>query len=170
MKIRLGFVSNSSSSSFLVSFEEEPKNKEAMAIFLFGKNYLDRIYLHPYPYDKEEESWPCSYIAGLVWDDFKDQKPISMEEMIGIVSSGYFKGMPDYHDYVSDIYNNNQIEEYHKLRDLAAEKLLKDFIERLPQNHKIYHFEFHDNEGPVGCAMEHGNLFKRTKYLGVSHH
>ena len=45
MKIRNGFVSNSSSSSFILSFNEHPSNKETLKKELFGdQKILNDIY------------------------------------------------------------------------------------------------------------------------------
>jgi len=164
MKIRLGFVSNSSSSSFLVSFENEPKNKDEMAKLLFGKDYLDQLYVDPY----NEESWPCCDVASIVWNDFKDKKPLSMGEMVEVVVCGYFDGKPDYPHGIG--FDNDKIEEYHKECDLAAKGFLNNFIKRLPNKYNIYSFNYSDNDSSLGSAMEHGYLFRRLKHLGISYH
>lgn len=45
MKIRNGFVSNSSSSSFIVSFDKKPSSAEELREILFGdKEYIEHRY------------------------------------------------------------------------------------------------------------------------------
>lgn len=66
MKIRNGFVSNSSSSSFVVAFPKKPETVEEVKDMLFGNGYdLDEGY--DYPFDSGEPIKNiCSYILNDV--------------------------------------------------------------------------------------------------------
>ena len=74
MKIRNGFVSNSSSSSFIVAFKKVPKSVAEMQKMLFGD---EPYYKNPYfyPEDKKygsEPSWLAQEVSIRVFNDMKD--------------------------------------------------------------------------------------------------
>lgn len=68
MKIRHGFVSNSSSSSFVVAFDKEPKSMEDVKIAMFGAE-------EHFPSTYSEYSYSTNQIAETVWRDIQGQRP-----------------------------------------------------------------------------------------------
>ncbi len=83
MKVRQGFVSNSSSSSFIVSFKKKPKTKKDVYKEMFNERY----YIIDY-YDIEKKS--TEQISDIVFNDLKTIKQIkSADELIPYFLSLY---------------------------------------------------------------------------------
>ena len=82
MKIRRGFVSNSSSSSFIVAFDRLPTTHEEMKFMLFGDKKL------------YEARWSTDQVSEIVWEDFCRQvAPMTYSQIIEsgtVKSSGSF--------------------------------------------------------------------------------
>ncbi|KKK77527.1 hypothetical protein LCGC14_2852710, partial [marine sediment metagenome] len=57
MKIRQGFISNSSSSSFIVAFPKIPKNQNELQTMLFGDKES---------YGTPWQNWPAQQVASTV--------------------------------------------------------------------------------------------------------
>ena len=76
MKIRSGFVSNSSSSSFVVAFPKKPKSVEDVIEMLFGnRDGSDMV-------DRYDGSFPQRKISEQVFKDIQDSKPADRNKAI----------------------------------------------------------------------------------------
>jgi hypothetical protein len=195
MKVRNGFVSNSSSSSFLVAFPRKPKNVNEVKEILFSPGQND--YPNPFVYgmDDKDTFWPVDQVAKIVWNDIK--KPATNEEMIECRDGGWFdtyEGLPGH----VDVYRNARRDE--KFRQMQeecrgldwstdegrikhqavwsainkenvkrAKAILKRFKEKNPDA-VFYTFEYSDNDGSLFSAMEHGTLFRRVFHIKTSRH
>lgn len=182
MKIRNGFVSNSSSSSFVVLFPKEPKSWEEVRDMLFEKN--ENFFQNLYAYDDNDESgWPVEEVAKTVWEDISKQEKNNFEKAKEMIISGtiYGEGAPDYNDYehIEDWYKRSEV--YHRDMNKFAEKKMKEFfnIRKLKlkklNNEPItdivlYCFEYSDNDGSYSAALEHGDLFRKLKHITISNH
>ena len=89
MKTRNGFVSNSSSSSFVVGFKKIPQNIEDVHELMFPEEIKVQLY-EGYP------EFSSSEIAKQVWNDIENQIP---NDMSAIKEAGVPYGvLSDYHN------------------------------------------------------------------------
>ena len=73
MKIRSSFVSNSSSSSFIVKFPKVPKTAQELQKMLFG----DQEVIQPF-----DDAFPASVLAETVFNDMQEPKSVNTNEAI----------------------------------------------------------------------------------------
>ncbi len=79
MKLRLGFVSNSSSSSFLVALPFRPKSKGELEQMLFD-DHETSITVHPNGMDKEAVVKTPAEITDVLFASIKGKRPCNLEE------------------------------------------------------------------------------------------
>lgn len=166
MKVRKGFVSNSSSSSFIVAFPKDlPMNEEAV------KNYLMPGQEAICAYDWIG-TFSASDIANQVFKDMSAQTP-NVNEQIMEALGGHIAGAPDMdqfrkrradglgYDYDWDAYGKASDE----FREKMAEKIKAEFAEM-----NLFTFEYSDNDGNFFCTMEHGGVFDNVPHVRISNH
>lgn len=171
MKRRNGFVSNSSSSSFVVAFPREPKSaKETKEILFPNLDTLDY-------YDGRHKTMD---IAKWVFDDIKIQlgKETKFPEITDEVKMCL--RVEGSIEKIIDLFYPNLEEEcsdsYWDLHD-ALEKLQNailydddpegELLEEIP-GAKIYTFVYSDDCGQG--HMEHGDIFRNLPHRSQSHH
>ena len=172
MKIRSGFVSNSSSSSFLVIFPREPKSAEDVRTILFDENQT--------MYGYYDDDYTVQQVSETVWSDICNQTPndiqAAKEELEGYDSIGSpeyddFKHLPkdevwDAYNCALKIYAGKKMKEFFNLRKLKLQKINNESVE----SGVLYIFEFSDNDGSYNSALEHGDLFNKVKHIRISKH
>lgn len=192
MKTRNGFVSNSSSSSFVVGFHKIPTSPENLEIMMFGEpcelNYYDISVT------------PSITIANRVYSDIMDQKDkrITKSAAKKLLLTGGFPGQPAYNynedqesdkirnayreETGKDIYDDCVDKKIRKLYDIAQDKerdlerekqsiAAKAFIEGFwpsLKGKKVFKFEYADDGGEG--IFEHGNIFRKFPHFRISHH
>jgi hypothetical protein len=157
MRVRNGFVSNSSSSSFIVAFPLIPSTIQEVHKLLFGNVKAINIY---------GDDISTKQMAKIVFEDMKEDGFVSEKEIIEEVKSGWFPGHPDLN---FDWQDDKATEEYYEKCDKEGEKLAKKFIAANKDSH-FFMFHYSDNDGPVYSTMEHGDIFSKIPNLRISHH
>jgi len=166
MKHRQGFVSNSSSSSFIVGFDKVPETVEEMHSCLFpgGDTTVQ-------PYDS---SMTSREVAEQVFSDLEPSKGVNAliemfkdtyydraiyEETSALESKFLAEGL-SYH------------EAWKKADDITKPKIVNVF-NKFFEKHvglKFHVFEYCDNDSVQGGILEHGGIFNNLPHMQISQH
>jgi len=155
MKTRNGFVSNSSSSSFIVGFKEIPKSVEELQKLLFGDSCCIAAY---------GDTVSAKHAAEFIFGDLQRQKPSSPEDVVKEVQGGYFPGYPNM-NYGKD----NDWDAFWQLCSEKGQEVAQKFLNENPDC-TFFVFSYGDNGGNFEATLEHGNTFKNLPHLHISHH
>ena len=173
MKIRRGFVSNSSSSSFVVAFPKKPASVEEMRELLFKD-----VQSYPSPYD--DFNYPATQIAEIVLQDMEE--PLTDEEAIEEMIAGWWpyekwalyeelSGLKniDWKNPKDRTKYDEAWKRFDDMRRADAKVVIARWKGRYP-NWQIFKFSYSDNDGAMSAALEHGGLFELLPHETISHH
>lgn len=140
MKIRTSFVSNSSSSSFVVAFKKKPKTDLELLSILFPldkSNYRTGVVA-----DWEDASVDALSAATIIWEQLKDQKELTKDEILEEIESGWFEGHP--------VYNNNYYYDNHT----ESTKISKEYTSLFKKN-------IHDKDADPNWKKRYNDAWKK---------
>jgi hypothetical protein len=175
MKKRVGFVSNSSSSSFIVAFDKklEEYEDDELKMILFQTA------------DSEVEELNTDELLRCVIQDAQEvflNKDLSFNNPDSYEENFCF---PVNHWDAYEIaeisgakFDLSEGSEYQKIikreeKRMSKEKVkefLKDIKKRNYTSPHYYYFSFSDNDGEVYCYLEHAGIFERLPYMMENHH
>lgn len=169
MRYRTGFVSNSSSSSFVVAFDKIPESAEELRQMLFGDA-------------KMFEGFDVSIITKQCFEDMKDtlhgeewgqngpveyNQPLSTKAILDFFQKGSLDGDPDYR--IDDINDDDAWEARSRRLNKHRATLAMEFISS-NKGKFIFGFNYSDNDGEMFSSMEHGGLFRRLPHVRFNEH
>lgn len=169
MKTRDGFVSNSSSSSFIVGFAHVPASVEEMRKLLYGEK---RTWYHTYQTEAKGTTLAC---AMRVLADLIGSELLTMDDVYRAIGNdmpldGDYNthpcvakyDFPHYRDYTLDAYR----EHAHK------EACIRFYDGEIAAHPELtwYVFEYEDTRSTVESELEHGGTFKNLVHFQFSHH
>lgn len=179
MKIRQGFVSNSSSSSFIVKFPRVPNSVDDVREMLFGNT---PFFGNPY----SDDLYPVEKVAKTVFNDIQNQEANKIEEAITLLSNSwecpityddYKKDPNDWKTMDHDAYNRDcmewaksEFENFYSLKKIRKDKINKIEGKEESNYDLLYIFEYSDNDGSYGATLEHGGLFDNLEHIVISNH
>ena len=176
MKTRNGFVSNSSSSSFIVVFPRQPTSCDDVFNMMFeSKSFFIDGYHDPITTsgvaqmvwgDLQEQlpRLPLSrpYITQQLWDVAVDYRERRRLQATGELQDPWEVGLePREHDRRRRL----EDEYFDKQAGLLADAFLRD-----NQDSFICSFEYSDDDGAQGSTMEHGDIFRNLPHHRISNH
>jgi len=167
MKIRNGFVSNSSSSSFIIAFPRIPLSWKDIRVMMFGNDPEVGV-SHPF----EDEWYSADTVAQTVFEDLQRDSMIPLDEELILRAFEEDYAL----DYLDDYFNETDPVKRERLREEADQKRSqfarersKEFIES-NKGYFVYELTYADDEGTYGAALEHGEIFKNLPYIRIDNH
>lgn len=173
MKIKTDFVTNSSSSSFIVAFPKKVKTLHDIIDFIPTK-YSETVCndaLQQKPRLINDSEKLLKWVA----DELRKGSPVGAPEcdadswrfdkMVlkreGISKEGYIEN----HVWRRIIYDESKLK-----RNSHNLQIAKQFLETIPNGHYIYLFSYGDDSGEYYAEMEHNDIFRNLPRIQISKH
>ena len=162
MKVRNGFVSNSSSSSFIVAIPKsvDVSDSKQLKQLLFG----DTEFLEAY-----DGAYTTSQIAATVSGDFSEQSGELKNVGKYLLDEGDYE--PRRSDYESDDVYERVLDGYKAQNEKAWEASIKQFTAKITADaYNYFHVVYSDDDGAYYSTLEHSGIFDNVHHVRISRH
>jgi len=179
MKRRTGFVSNSSSSAFIIAFAHKPKSVEDLKEMMFGKQEWHYTGIYG---DDAKKDISTQELAEAVFRDIR--RKATKKQMFDSVRNGYFRSymIPELFPgmLMSDTkklswQNKDErkeidriLSETRKINDERASAISEAF-RKGHDKEWIASLQYHDDT-ELGSILEHSDVFNRLDHIRTSYH
>lgn len=166
MKTRTGFVSNSSSSSFILIFDKDPSSIDNLTEMLGECNNYDDYY----------GETTTEEVINRVHCDVMSKMPASIPELMDELGSNLswdiYKQMESRrHEFIDPITGKLDTDRYYEALEAEEAKQLAPMIEKFKRENAdkfVYILEYDDCGSDA--FLESGSAFSNVKNIRVSHH
>jgi len=177
MKIRKKFVSNSSSSSFILCFDKKPESALELKEILFKEEdyFYDPFYEPDASYLSDRtEKYTTLEVAETIFKDIKNQKPLTKTALREEISNGtpYVDDVPVTSPCMEDFKDKNgkvAWEAYDRAW-VSYYTQIGNHVWDLKGDKKSFVVEYSDNESQYESALEHGDTFENIEHYIISKH
>lgn len=173
MKIRMGFVSNSSSSSFMVPFDTIPTYEDlkkslgvekASVVFNdITSQYHIRLQPDSAFYNELVKKIKKEFEAGYLYEAENDPR----------LKSVGWNTSPNRNHYATEALYQVEYNKWCDKQSAIRSEVFGELADKWIQKHLgkfILFFEYSDNEGDLNAELEHGGTFNRWDGMQISHH
>lgn len=169
MKIRSGFVSNSSSSSFILIFDKLPESEEELMQVLNFEETPSPLQIGPL----QIGGFAPERYAERIFGDIQEAGEPDEEEIVELLGNDLYLDIKDLYHKAWDEKDEAKREELHEAADARWEELKAEKFEEFQKKYtgKIIRIVgYSDNEGSFDASLEHDDLFANIEHIYINQH
>lgn len=182
MKLKFDFVTNSSSSVFIVAWPTKIKNLADVSKYISKQDKAEQIFKD---LDNQQATRKIDPHNIAVINHVAGELESGYLQDLGLNHKINIRMFDNYTAFKNDFMKRHSItkedldfsnystsllwKEYHDYRMKIATKLAEEFCKKNEGNY-LYFFSYADEDGDFMSDMEHGGTFQNVPHIQISHH